>query len=86
MALSKSAIFYRKNKRSRDKKKAYDSDYHSTEERKDYRVELNRERRRRHLKGNAKDLSHKSDGSLVLESRKRNRARNGHGDNGRLKA
>lgn len=81
MGLSKSAIFYRKNKKSREAKKKYDSDYHSTEERKNYRVELNRERRRRHLKGNAKDLSHKADGSLVLESRKRNRAR--QGSNGR---
>ncbi len=77
MALSKTAMYYRKNKASRDKKKAYDTEYHSSDKRKKYRAELNRERRKRKLKGDSRDLSHTSSGSLVLESRKRNRARNG---------
>lgn len=75
--LSKSAIFYRNNKESRDKKKAYDTEYHSTDKRKKYRAKLNRERRRRHLKGNDKDLSHQKDGSLVLEDKSTNRGRQG---------
>lgn len=75
--LSRTARFYRKNKRSRDKKKAYDSEYHSSDERKKYRASLNRERRRRKLKGNPKDLSHTSDGRLVLEDKSVNRGRNG---------
>ena len=75
--LGKTALFYRKNKNSRDKKKAYDSTYHATPERKKYRARLNRERRRRKLKGNDKDLSHTSDNRLVLEDKSKNRARQG---------
>jgi len=77
MALSKSAKFYRSNAKSRKKKQDYDTAYHKTPARKKYRAKLNRERRRRKLKGDSRDLSHKKDGSLVLESRKKNRARQG---------
>lgn len=45
------------------------------------RVELNREARERGIYGKrykaGKDLSHGKDGSLTLEARKKNRARNG---------
>ena len=55
--------------------------YQSSEERKDYRVELNRENRKKGTYGKltkmGKDRSHTKDGKLVLESRSRNRARNG---------
>jgi hypothetical protein len=55
--------------------------YQSSEERKDYRVELNRENRKKGTYGKltkmGKDRSHTKDGKLVLESRKRNRSRNG---------
>lgn len=58
-----------------------EKEYQSSEERKNYRVELNRENRRRGTYGKltkmGKDLSHTKDGKLVLESRARNRARNG---------
>lgn len=83
--LSKTAVFYRKNKRSRDKKKAYDVKYESSPERVAYRVRLNRERRRRHLKHDPRDLSHNKDGSLTLESKHLNRKRNGSNGRSTLK-
>ena len=83
--LSKSALFYHQNKASRDKKKAYDTAYHSTSERRKYRSRLSVERRKRHLVGNPKDLSHTRSGKLVLESRKRNRQRNGADGSSTLK-
>ena len=39
---SKSAEFYANNPKAREKKKAYDTEYHSTEERRKYRAFLNR--------------------------------------------
>ena len=46
-----------------------------------YRAELNAEARKKGIYGKryaaGKDLSHKKDGSMVLESRKVNRGRNG---------
>lgn len=85
MKVSPTTLYYRSHRAAREKKKAYDAKYGATEERKDYRVELNRERRRRHLKGNAKDLSHQKDGSMVLESRHLNRKRNGSNGRSTLK-
>jgi len=62
------------------KKKDYDKEYSASDERKNYRVELNRENRKRNTYGNGdgKDVSHTKDGELVLENAKSNRARNGH--------
>jgi hypothetical protein len=77
MALGRSARYYRSNPEARAKKQAYDTEYHATPERKKYRAGLNRARRERNLKGNGKDLSHTKDGRLVLESRRRNRGRQG---------
>ncbi len=60
---------------------SYDKKYQSTPERRKYRSKLNKEARERGLYGKrystGKDLSHGKDGSLKLESRRRNRARNG---------
>lgn len=82
---SKSAEYYRKNPEARRKKKAYDTKYHSTPERRKYRAELARERRKRGIMGKGgKDVSHTKGGGTKLESRSKNRARNGHGKNGRL--
>ena len=78
MALSRSAKYYRDNPEARKKKVEYDKEYHSTEERKKYRAELTRERRKRGIDGKGgKDVSHKKDGSTTMESRSKNRARNG---------
>ena len=42
----RSATFYAKNKKSRDKKKAYDTKYHKTRLRKLYRAFLNKVNRK----------------------------------------
>lgn len=60
--------------------------YQSSPERKKYRAELNRANRKAGTYGKmtamGKDRSHTKDGRLVLENRRTNRARNGHGDCG----
>lgn len=58
-------------------KKKYDTKYESSPERVKYRVELNRERRRRGIygSGNGKDVSHTKGGKLTLENQSTNRAR-----------
>jgi hypothetical protein len=82
----RSASYYRKNPESYQKKLAYDTKYGKSEERRNYRTELKIARRKRGIDGKGgPDLSHTSDGRLVLEDPKKNRARNGHGNNGRLK-
>ena len=57
---------------------------------KDRRVELNKEARERGIYGKrhamGKDLSHKKDGSMVLESSKINRARNAKNGKSSLKS
>ena len=63
----------------RKKKIAYDKKYSATEVRKNYRVELNKANKSMGKKGDGKDVSHKSNGKLTLESSKSNRARNGKG-------
>jgi hypothetical protein len=62
------------------KKLAYDKAYQKSEERKDYRVELNKKNREAGTYGNGdgKDMSHTKSGKLVSESKSTNRARNGH--------
>ena len=78
---SKSAKYLQKNKKARDKKKAYDKKYHQSEERKKYRAELNRKNRKAGTYGNGdgKDMSHDTQGKLRKERQSSNRARNGRG-------
>ena len=68
------------SKETIEKKLAYDKKYQATEERKNYRVELNKANRDAKTYGNkdGMDMSHTKSGKLVLESSKKNRARNGH--------
>ena len=75
---SKTAKFYAKNPDARAKKKKYDTEYHSTTNRKRYRASLNKWNKNnpKSKKGDNKDASHKRGGSLILESKSRNRARN----------
>ncbi len=82
---SKSAKYFATHPEARAKKNEYNKAYHSSEERKNYREELNRTNRRIKGYGDTKDLSHTKAGKLVAEPRSRNRARNGKGDNKRLK-
>ena len=64
---------------------SYDKDYQASPSRVKYREELNKEAHQRGVYGKRAskglDLSHKKDGSLVLEKAKVNRAR--QGSNGR---
>lgn len=84
---SKSAKYFASNPEARDKKNAYNKEYHSSEERKEYRVKLNKANRRAGTYGNGdgKDMSHTSGGKLVRESQSTNRARNGKGNNKKRK-
>lgn len=85
MKLGRTARFYATHPKSRDKKKKYDTKYHSTPARKKYRAELNKARRKRKLKGDERDLSHTSSGSLVLENKSINRSRQGANNKSTLK-
>lgn len=84
-ARSRSAKFYAANPEARKKKAQYDMRENKKPERKKYRAELARERRARGLDGKGgPDVSHAAGGGFKLESPSKNRARNGHGKNGRL--
>ena len=82
----KSARYYAKNSKARANKKPAQRKRNKTDANKTYRAELNAERRRRGVYGKGgPDMSHTQSGRLVKEAPKKNRARNGHGRNGRLK-
>ena len=76
---SESARYYASNPEARRKKLAYDTKYHSTEERVAYRMRLNKANRRMGRKSDGMDVSHRRDGRLVLERASSNRSRNGEG-------
>jgi hypothetical protein len=79
------ANFYASNPEAYKKKLAYDKKRNAREDRKEYRAELARERRARGIMGKGgPDVSHTADGGFKLENPSKNRARNGHGNNGRL--
>lgn len=74
---SKSKKFYDSNPKSKKKKDAYNTAYHSTPSRKEYRRKLAAERRKRGIMGKGgKDVSHTKSGGYTLESPSKNRARN----------
>lgn len=84
-AKGRTAKFYSSNPEAYKKKKAYDKKFNSQDGQKTKRAELARERRARGIMGKGgPDLSHTSSGGYKLEDPKKNRARNGHGKNGRL--
>jgi hypothetical protein len=80
---SASAKYFASHPEARKKKNEYNTKYHATDERKNYREELNKYNRRNNDSGygDKNDLSHTKSGTLVQESRSSNRARNGKGDN-----
>ena len=84
---SKSAKYFASHPDAKAKKDAYNKEYHSTPERKKYRASLNKANRKAGTYGNkdGKDMSHTKSGRLVKEKQSSNRARNGKGDNKRLK-
>ena len=59
--------------------KSYQKKYDGTDEQKGKRAALNKENRKRGTYGNGdgKDVSHKKDGSTILEVAAKNRARKG---------
>lgn len=82
---SKSAKYFATHPEAKAKKNAYNKKYSATPERKNYREELNAANRKTKGYGDGKDLSHTKTGKLVKEAPKTNRARNGKGNNARLK-
>ena len=84
-AKGRTAKYYASNPEAYGKKKAYDKKFNAKEDQKAKRAELSRERRARGIMGKGgADLSHTSSGGYKLENPSKNRARNGHGKNGRL--
>ena len=75
---SRTSEYYKKNPKARAKRLKQQADYNRQSLQIEKRVELNRENRKRGTYGNGdgKDVSHKKDGSTVLEKASKNRARN----------
>ena len=71
----KTARFYRKNKKSREKHRRTQRAINATPEKKAYRRDLMKIRRER-KPGPQTDMSHKG-GKIVAESRRKNRGRGG---------
>lgn len=83
---SKSAKYYADNPEAAKKKNAYQRNYNKKPSVKKASQERWTERRRRGIAGKGgPDLSHTTDGRMVLESPRRNRARNGAGGRSRRK-
>lgn len=81
----KTADFYKSNPEAYKKKLAYDKKRNAKPGSKKYRAELAKERRARGIMGKGgSDVSHTKGGGYKLEKPSKNRARNGHGSNGRL--
>ena len=72
---SESSKYFATHPEARRKKNEYNTEYHSTPERKTYRAELNSYTKKKRTPG--KDVSHLSGGGFVRENRSANRARNG---------
>ena len=74
----KTSEYYKKNPKARAKRLKQQARYDAKPNQIKKRVELNRENRKRGTYGNGdvKDVSHKKDGSTVLEKASKNRARN----------
>ena len=77
--MKKTARYYAKNKTAAAKKAAYQRKYNKKPAVKKASEERWQERRKRGIAGKGgPDLSHTRKGKMVLESRTKNRARNGH--------
>jgi hypothetical protein len=82
MAASKSAKYYAANPKAAAKKAAYQRKLNKKPSVKAASEARWAERKRRGIAGKGgKDLSHTTDGRMVLESPTKNRARNGAGNN-----
>ena len=76
--MSRTSEYYKKNPKARQKRLKQQKRYNRQSLQIQKRVELNRENRKRGTYGNGDgmDVSHKKDGSTVLEKASKNRARN----------
>lgn len=70
----KTSKYYAGNAKARAKKAEYDTEYHSTKERKKYRAELNKKNRKAGTYGNGDDMDYDHDERRMIPS-KRNRAK-----------
>jgi hypothetical protein len=72
MRASRSKQYYDSNPEAKEKKKAYDTKYHSTQERKKYRAFLNKKNRQAGTYGNGdgKDYDH-AEARMILQRRNR---------------
>ena len=75
---SRTSEYYKKNPKARQKRLKQQKRYNRQSLQIQKRVELNRENHKRGTYGNGDgmDVSHKKDGSTVLEKASKNRARN----------
>lgn len=83
--LSKSALYYRRNKKARDKKKKYDAELNKRPNQVKKRVEANRARRKARANGKnikGKDYDHAVGGFVKTKT---NRGRKGEGGRRRIK-
>ena len=84
--MSDTAAYYRSHPEARAKRQRAQAEINRRPSERKRRAELNRERRRRGIDGKGgPDVSHTEAGKTVLEDPSTNRARNGHGDQPRLK-
>ena len=74
-ANSKSALHYRSNSASREKKRLYDKKYNAKKSERQKRVELVQERRKRNIYGKGGGDLHHGKNGLVRESVSKNRGR-----------
>ena len=74
----KTSEYYKKNPKAKAKRLKQQKAYNAKPMQIKKRVSLNKENRKRGTYGNGdgKDVSHKKDGSTVLETASKNRARN----------
>ena len=75
---SRTSEYYKQNPEARKRRLRQQAEYDKKPAQRKKRAALNKENRRRGTYGNedGKDVSHRSDGSTVLESQSKNRARN----------
>ena len=77
MALSKSALYYKKNPKAREVKSLYDKKYQKKKSAVKKRVECNKFNRKNGTYGNGDkiDCSHQKNGTLIKEHMSKNRGR-----------
>lgn len=90
MPKGKTQTYYDKNPKANAKRLEYQKKLNATPKEKARRAELTKANRQAIAKGTAKvgdkmDMSHTKKGTIVKESQSKNRARNGAGNNKRLK-